>query len=724
MRPRIAALPQGATWLASFDQFLSVYGQRVEETCRIDIPSWAEDPSPALYTIGAFLAKPAGFDFHAARAAAVAERDAQIEEARRAVNGADLTRFNEALASNQAANFAWWNEEHNYLIDRRAAIPVRRATLELGARLASSGEIADPTDLFFAFKPELFDVMSGGGSSSWAELRAMIPDRRAYFEHWRERGPSLPPMLGTIPDVVPDPIMIEVFGLSGQFLETMRGDAGAAGARTAPPAAGVTEIRGFPAAKGVVEGVARVITTVGDLHLVEPGEILVCGGTTTEWTPAFGIITACVCDTGGSLTHAAIVSREYGIPCVVGTAIATQVVKTGDRVRVDGRAGTSGCSREGSGGVTDVAVVDLGEIRAADAGRVGPKMARLGQLAADGWRVPDGYAVTAGALDGWLPAAARGELARLFTAPAPGHGELTGLAARARELIESQPLPSWLEDAVAGAHARLCRADRAGRRAAGRRAVVGRERGRAGGQLRRAVRDVPRGVRRRRRAAARQAGAGRAGSPRTPSPTGSGSAGPRRCATHDLAVGVLELVDARSAGVAFTLDPVTGDRGVCVVEGNWGFGESVVSGQVTPDHWTVDRATGRVLTARTGAKRDLGGLQSRRRPGGAVAAARLTWPGRRASARTRCATSASGRPRIESAAGGVPQDVEWAVARDLPFPDSVFFLQHRPETTWTAGAAGGRGRRGRRGARRRRRRGAAFDPVQYALRNVFKVPGT
>jgi len=146
-------------------------------------------------------------------------------------------------------------------------------------------------------------------------------------------------MLGTIPDVVPDPIMIEVFGLSGQFLETMRGDTSAAVAAGAA-AAGVTEIRGFPAAKGIVEGVARVITTVGDLHLVEPGEILVCGGTTTEWTPAFGIITACVCDTGGSLTHAAIVSREYGIPCVVGTAIATQVVKTGDRVRVDGRAGT------------------------------------------------------------------------------------------------------------------------------------------------------------------------------------------------------------------------------------------------------------------------------------------------------------------------------------------------------------------------------------------------
>jgi pyruvate,water dikinase len=257
----------------------------------------------------------------------VAERDAQIEAARRAINGPDLQRFNEALASNQAANFAWWNEEHNYLIDRRAAIPVRRASLELGARLVDEGKLKQPDDIFFLFKPELFAVMEGGGPG-WPALAPMIPDRRAYFEDWRHRGPELPTMLGTIPDTVPDPIMIEVFGLSGHFLETLKGSGAA------------QELRGFPAAKGVAEGVARVITSVTELHKVQPGDILVCGGTTTEWTPVFGIIRACVCDTGGSLTHAAIVSREYGIPCVVGTATATKTIKTGDRVRVDGRQGT------------------------------------------------------------------------------------------------------------------------------------------------------------------------------------------------------------------------------------------------------------------------------------------------------------------------------------------------------------------------------------------------
>jgi phosphohistidine swiveling domain-containing protein len=328
MKAQIEALSSGRNWWNEFEGFLATYGQRTEETCRIDTPSWIEDPSPALYAIGSFLSKPTGFDFHAARQQAIAERDEQIEAARRAIKGPDLQRFNEALANNQAANFAWWNEEHNYLIDRRAAIPARRVSLELGRRLAADGTIEQPDDLFFLFKPELFDVMEGG-DERWPELTAKIPDRRAFFEHWKHRGPELPTMLGTIPDTVPDPIMIEVFGLSGHFLETLRNGAD-----------GATELRGFPAAKGVVEGTARVITTVTDIRQVQPGDILVCGGTTTEWTPVFGIIKACVCDTGGSLTHAAIVSREYGIPCVVGTARATQTIKTGDRVRVDGRAGT------------------------------------------------------------------------------------------------------------------------------------------------------------------------------------------------------------------------------------------------------------------------------------------------------------------------------------------------------------------------------------------------
>jgi pyruvate, water dikinase len=372
-------------------------------------------------------------------------------------------------------------------------------------------------------------------------------------------------------------------------------------------------------------------------------------------------------------------------------------------------------------------ILELGDIRGADASRVGPKMARLGQLAAAGWRVPDGYAVTADALSDWLPDAARAELDRLFGAAGPGvtgePGALAGVSARARELVESQPLPAALEDAVTAAHDRL-----------ERRALAAAGDGlRSGAALRVAVRS----------SAVSEDGAGASFAGQYETYLGvtgvpevlrhirkcwasgysahaleyrrrlGGGAG-ARLHVHDLAVGVLELVDVRSAGVAFTLDPVTGDRNTLVVEANWGFGESVVSGQVSPDHWTVDRATFDIVTRRTGDKRAWSVFSP---ADGRV----VLQPAPADRAGRACLTDDEVRylgqqaTRIEAAEGGVPQDVEWAIARDLPFPDSVFILQHRPETTWTAGSpdAGAAGSEAAPG----------FDPVRYALRNVFRVPG-
>jgi len=368
-------------------------------------------------------------------------------------------------------------------------------------------------------------------------------------------------------------------------------------------------------------------------------------------------------------------------------------------------------------------IVDLGDIRGADASRVGPKMARLG------WRVPDGYAITAGALSDWLPAAARAELERLFTAPAPAQGPgdlaaLAALSARARDIVESQPLPAALAEAVAAAHERL------ERRSGG---------GAGGSALRVAVRS----------SAVSEDGtkASFAGQYETylgisgiadvlghvTKCWASGYSVPalqyrRRLGggplpAHDpgaLAVGVLELVDARSAGVAFSLDPVTGNRNTLVVEGNWGFGESVVAGHVSPDHWTVDRGTGEITTRRVGDKRAWsvfapGADRVVLEPTPADLAARPCLTDDEVRYLCRQAT------RIEETADGVPQDVEWAIARDLPFPDSVFILQHRPETTWTAAASPPDAPDAR---VPEPEAAAGFDPVQYALRNVFRVPGT
>jgi phosphoenolpyruvate synthase/pyruvate phosphate dikinase len=98
-------------------------------------------------------------------------------------------------------------------------------------------------------------------------------------------------------------------------------------------------LTGFPASAGTYTGTARVMLSATELFDLEEGEILVTEATSPNWTPAFAIIGACVCDGGGSLTHAATVSREYGIPCVVGTSVATLRIKTGDKIEVDGTRG-------------------------------------------------------------------------------------------------------------------------------------------------------------------------------------------------------------------------------------------------------------------------------------------------------------------------------------------------------------------------------------------------
>jgi pyruvate,water dikinase len=95
----------------------------------------------------------------------------------------------------------------------------------------------------------------------------------------------------------------------------------------------------MPGSAGVVEGKARVIPEVSQIPELQDGEILITHTTTPDWGPVFIRIKAVVTDGGGVMSHAAIVAREYGIPCVVGTSNATQAIQTGDYIKVDGENG-------------------------------------------------------------------------------------------------------------------------------------------------------------------------------------------------------------------------------------------------------------------------------------------------------------------------------------------------------------------------------------------------
>jgi pyruvate,water dikinase len=141
-----------------------------------------------------------------------------------------------------------------------------------------------------------------------------------------------------------------------------------------------------------------------------------------------------------------------------------------------------------------------------------------------------------------------------------------------------------------------------------------------------------------------------------------------------IGIAVLQLVNARCAGVGFTCDPVTGDPSKITIEGNWGFGESVVAGIVTPDRWVVDRETMKIITRTVREKATeivstTKGVVEKELP-----------PERQAKP---CLTSdeiiriAKMALKLEEH-WGIPQDMEWAVANDFPMPNNIFMLQTRP----------------------------------------------
>jgi pyruvate,water dikinase len=149
----------------------------------------------------------------------------------------------------------------------------------------------------------------------------------------------------------------------------------------------------------------------------------------------------------------------------------------------------------------------------------------------------------------------------------------------------------------------------------------------------------------------------------------------------EMAVGVQRMVDASAAGVAMTLDPITGDRTRIVIDAAFGLGEPVVSGEITPDHFVVEKVLLEIVGRRIVEKDHelVADRAGRRTIDRVVEVARRTLPSlddRQVIAVARLAKS------LEKSMG-CPQDVEWAIDRDLPEGDNLVALQSRPETVWS-----------------------------------------
>ena len=145
---------------------------------------------------------------------------------------------------------------------------------------------------------------------------AKVAERRAALKEWARHDTA--PALGPVPDIIDDPAIVMLWGITRESLDAWL-DAENAADKSA-------EIRGFAASQGVVEGPACVVRSVEEISRLKPGDILVCQVTNPTWAPIFQKIAGAVSDIGGSMSHAAIVAREYGLPAVVGTIAGEDTV--------------------------------------------------------------------------------------------------------------------------------------------------------------------------------------------------------------------------------------------------------------------------------------------------------------------------------------------------------------------------------------------------------------
>jgi pyruvate,water dikinase len=265
----------------------------------------------------------------------IVEERERITSEYRALLGSDEDREAFDGLVNLARTVYPYVENHNFYVEHWHHSIFWAKVRELGGVFVAHGFFGDPEDIFFLRRTEIHDalydlcigwatVTEARGPSHWP---AIVARRRAIYE--KLRGWTPPPALGRPPEEITEPLTIMLWGITQETVDEWLGGAGD----------DATTLNGVAASGGIARGKARVVMTGADLHAVEPGEILVCRITAPSWAPVFSKIAAAVSDIGGIMAHTAIVSREYGLPAVVGTGFATQRIETGRLIEVNGDDG-------------------------------------------------------------------------------------------------------------------------------------------------------------------------------------------------------------------------------------------------------------------------------------------------------------------------------------------------------------------------------------------------
>ncbi len=340
LQEALATHPDGQPVLDAIQHYLDEYGHQIYNLDFV-APTPSEDPIAMLLSLKALVENAPGQAVRSRQAQMAAERDALIEQIAQSLNPLSQRLF----------QWVWkWTKQYapyreHVMFYMGAAWPtVRKLARELGQRLTDAGAIGEPEHIYYLDSGEITAVIEARTNKQVIPNYTQLAQERYDLREARKR---LTP-LAKVPERATmkfGPLDLSIFDPT--------------------PADAVNEgpvLNGYAVSTGRVTAPASVIHTIADFDQMQPNSILVCTTTTPAWTPLFSQAVGLVTDVGGALAHGSIVAREYGIPAVMGTGVATDRIKPGMMLAVDGDLGTVTLVDE-VGDVTDLQPVAPPETR-------------------------------------------------------------------------------------------------------------------------------------------------------------------------------------------------------------------------------------------------------------------------------------------------------------------------------------------------------------------------
>jgi pyruvate,water dikinase len=315
--PALEASERGRRFLAErMKPYQKEFGWHAVWSHEFVFPSFYEDMNPVIQLVRDQVS--ADYDYPAAVAKLKADIDAAAQEILEGLEG-------EALEEMRAANeinlkMAPLTPDHHFYIDQGANAHVRLVLIAIGEKLVALGALDQADDVVMLRYNQLRALIGDPAGYDARPLVAAARERRSRAERYQPRD-----WVGTATATQLAFPYLNLWGFPDKFYRSQEREAG--------------KVSGIAGSPGVVEGVARVVSSEAEFDSLQVGEILVCQMTNPAWQVLYGKIIAVVTDAGGTVSHPAVLAREYAIPAVVGTSVATSTIRTGDRIRVDGNTG-------------------------------------------------------------------------------------------------------------------------------------------------------------------------------------------------------------------------------------------------------------------------------------------------------------------------------------------------------------------------------------------------